>query len=139
MSIDLSSVKAFVEDHVMSDECLVTRDAAGSKDDVWNADTGEYDQAPDPIIVYEGKCYVGGSWQPSYTTEGGLEARIETYFLNIPLEEGPVIHGDRVVITASLRNPHLVDREFLCGGHDVGTHKVKQKIPIQRVMRKGQR
>lgn len=139
MSIDLSAVKAFVEDQVMSDECIITRDAGGSHDDVWNPETGEYDLEPEGNIIYSGKCYVGGAWEPSETVVDGAEGRIENNFLNIPLEEGPVVDGDLVLITASLRNPHLVGAEFLCQGHDTGTHKVKQKIPMRRVKRRSPR
>lgn len=137
--LDLSGIKRFVEESLMVDECMITRKPAGMKQDIWDKEEGEYYPGEDPLLVYQGKCYVGGAWQPNETTEGGVQVVVETNFLHIPLEADPVQEGDHVVITHSLRHPHWTGKVYRAGGHDFGTHKIKQKVHIRRSVRRAQR
>jgi hypothetical protein len=141
MPLDLSGIKQFVEDEIMDDECLVTRDAAGNTDNTWDPETGEYD-GPDDDTIYEGKCYVSGAGQqPQEDPEGGFDVNEVWYYLNIPLDvdgvEVPSLKdGDKVTITSSLRNPHLLVGSWRVQVEQLGTHKIKQKVRMRRVVHK---
>lgn len=113
MPINLLPIQKFVEDN-MTDQCTIVRDVEGVSDDTWDNATGTY-TAPggDEIEVYTGLCYVSTKgWESRKELVGGAET-IQSFFkLMLPLGSPKVLPRDRVVFTASLRYPYLVEEEF---------------------------
>lgn len=136
MPIDLSGIKDFVEEEIMCDEGIITRDPAGNTNATWDPETGEYDSSENDT-VYEGICYITpAGQQPQQDPEGGVEVNEEWYYLNIPLEAARPKDGDRFVATSSLRNQHLVGVPFRIQVDQLGTNKIKQRVRMRRVLHK---
>jgi hypothetical protein len=134
VALDLSGIQSFVEDNLMDDDCIITRDASGVHDDAFDPETGEYVRPDgDDGIVYEGDCWVSrGGNQPMDQSVGGTTQIEEAYYLNIPLGAAEVKDGDYIVIRASLRMQQLVGKTFRANIIEMGTFKIKQKVRMVR-------
>lgn len=137
MSIDLSGVKSFVENSLMDDECIITRDASGTTNDTWDPVTGTYTPGVgDPEEIYNDKCWFSGTGnQPNDDPQGGVPGHVEVYYLNIPLGAPEIIDGDIVECISSLRMSQLEGKTFIAKVLQMGTFKVKQKVRLHRASR----
>lgn len=106
-----------------TDTCRITKPAAGGKGPI-NEDTGQYDQRPAPVVVYEGPCrmQIRADMNANIVevTAGDREWPYQTSTLAIPIDAPPGAAGDpadvRVDHTVTYltcpADPGMVDRQF---------------------------
>jgi len=119
---------------LMTDDCTITRDSEGVGDDTWDDVLGTYTRpSPDESEIYSGKCMVlptplGSRPGQSAAVEdpGSRELRIL-----IPLDQVDVAIGDVVTVTASRRDPALVDRTFAVIGTVAQTFAVYRQLDVR--------
>jgi hypothetical protein len=119
----------------MSDAVTVTRDAQGYEDDTFSPVTGQYTApANDLTTVYSGKAIVANvnPQPPDLQPEGGQEFIDVEYDLFVPMAASPLQVWDRVVVTASLRDPQLVGEVFFIREAIVGTFEVMRRARLNR-------
>lgn len=84
----------------MIDRCHIWRDPEGTGDDPWDEDSGTYTRpAPDSLDIYDGICMVypaGGA--ATIVPEGGIETSKESYWVEVPVNNGFYKQGDYVQI-----------------------------------------
>lgn len=132
MKLNLSGAKRVIESLMEGDECIITRDTEGTGDDVWSSATGTYAPPPnDTTTIYSGKCIVSNSGSGS-TAEYGGEYFVETtYWLTVPLEADELRSEDIVTVTASLRDPELIDKIFLIKEPLFTTFAVSRRVRME--------
>jgi hypothetical protein len=94
------------------DACTITRDAQGYGDDTIDPDTLEFTPpAGDDDGVYSGGCLIGPQ---SVTVQeiGGEYVQIARRVVRLPFDAAVPKPGDKLVVTASAGNPHLIDKPF---------------------------
>lgn len=133
MALDLSKIKALVEDDFMVDTCVVTRNEEGTEDENWDAVTMTYTGGDPDAEVYSGKCYISMTNTVQEIEEGGQLTSQTRYYLNIPLESPDTTDGDICTVLSSLNNPDLVGETFVLRDEETGTYKVKRRIHMVRV------
>jgi hypothetical protein len=130
VTLELGGVKDFVET-LMDDTVSITRDAAGTSDDIFDETTGSYFQR-DAKVIYDGKAWISyQSGQSASPTEGGIEVDVEVYTVNVPVDAPEIKELDCITVTASLRNPNLVGKKFYAKASTFGTFKVRQKVRME--------
>lgn len=96
----------------MVDTCRITRPGTGTGP--WNDGTGQYD-APDPVTVYEGPCYIprrdnGANVRTSNAGEATWQ--VGEYPLSLPIEHPGYVEevkvGHTVTYLSSEHDPSLV-------------------------------
>lgn len=84
----------------MIDHCRIWRDAQGVNDDPWDEETGTYTRPTfDSQDIYSGVCMVypaGGT--AVVVPEGGVEKTKESYWVEVPINNGFYLPGDWVEI-----------------------------------------
>jgi hypothetical protein len=115
-------------ERLMVDACLIRRRTGESTD----PDSGVI--TPTYSTVYEGKCRVQQSTGSSSATEedaGEAHQLMVRFEVQIPMSVVGVQADDEVLITASVHDPDLVDREFLVRGLAHKTHAVMRRLQVQ--------
>ena len=118
------------------DQCMITRDKQGYRDDVLDEDTLEFtSQEGDSNLVYSGKCIVQpiSSKDMNYD-EGSLPVYRKVYNLLIPIDSNEVIISDTVTILSTQLDETLVGVEFRVQEVRYRSHGVYRYIRIEDVL-----
>jgi hypothetical protein len=133
MPIDLSSIIPVVDDLIMTDECIVSRDSELTGDDLWDDNTGTY-TAPDSDedTQYSGRCSL---WQQKAQAtvefQGGVGYHESRSFLAIPFDEEADIQPEDVVVITSSVNPSLEGVRYLIDSEEFGTFDVHRTFKLK--------
>lgn len=129
LPVDLTHAQATVESF-MVDTCEIRYDPEGHADDDFDPADWSYERTPgDDTLVYSGPCGLSAGSASDTTDAQRPRARSE-WTLKLPL--GTVVPpGSVVTITASERNPALVDETFRTRKALSGTLSVLVRIPLE--------
>lgn len=118
---------------VMEDECIIVSDPEGGDDDVLDLDTGLLERPdPDESEIYNGKCLISAtSPNPRLATEGGRYSTQVIYSASLPVSASGVADGQILTITASRRDPELVDKEFRVTGVLYDTFAISRDLTLE--------
>lgn len=129
------------------DECIIYRPGAGQG--TRNEDTGQYDDPPDEVVVYEGPCrmQVRADINSNVveTSAGGREWTYLTSQVQLPLDGHPDIKRGssadvrtddicRWTATGASGDPAMVDRLFNIAGPFHKTHASKRRFRVREVV-----
>lgn len=115
---------------LMVDTCTITRDPDFTDDSTLNTSTGVLTGAG-TVEVYDGPCMVAPQErQQSATEEGGAPQVRSRYRVTIPLSADEVVVGDVVTITASVREPLLVDQTLVVYGVPLRTNAFQRVLDV---------
>ncbi len=126
-----------VTESVMTDTCLITRDAEGPDDDTLNTSTGVLTPpAGEPTTIYNGKCWVrpGGlsrSLAERNRAEGGAYYTAQTFDAAIPVSAPVPKPGDEFTLTVASTDPTLVGRVFWVRAVDSTTFAVDRRLRLE--------
>jgi hypothetical protein len=115
MPINLEGIRRFVERDAMTDQILVTRDAGGKTNNIYDEDKMEYVPDPEHLdTVYQGDAMVIPVTQgeAEQIMEGGQEIGVLRYDLYVPLAAPELEKWDKVEVTLSGRDPDLSNQIF---------------------------
>ena len=114
----------------LADECVVTRPGTGS---IITDDFPPYDTHHGPdAVIYSGPCTVSGALHTSASsTYLGQDTQVHSHHGRLP-HDSPRVHvGDRLEVTASDLDPHLVGLVFDVVDARTATYKVSQRIGLR--------
>jgi hypothetical protein len=133
MPLNLKGLKKFIEGE-MVDEIVITRDPEGTEDNIFNRETGEYDNPPgDNAVWYRGKAIVVQlNVFPSQAEDAGGTTLSTDYEVHVPLETPRITLYDRILVTKCMRTPHLVGTEFRMRSNQDNTFSVSQAVRVYR-------
>lgn len=110
--VDLTEATTIVE-QLMDDECVITRNAVGTRDETVNEVSGRREvPAGQPTTVYTGKCKMRNEFITATTREGGQDRALTRYVFGIPISAPTLRAGDLVKITVSKRDAAKVGQTF---------------------------
>ena len=111
---------------LMTTTATVTRNESVTPD----PETGEDVVTRD--TVYQGPCKVSSAVpQPLSPEVAGGTANIDRDEIHFPVTAGPFDVGDRVEITGSTHQPHLVDRVYRVTSLHEMEWQTAQRIPVE--------
>lgn len=137
MSIDLSGVRAFLEETVLTDTATVARDVAGVHDDELGDDLILRPPPTDLTTVWSGLVAVlPRDYARTAPLPGGLavEPMEEGAYLGLAPLDAPVFRRDDLLtVAASERDPQLAGVGFrVLGPGRVSTFAVVRIVPLDR-------
>lgn len=108
---DLSFAKSTIES-LMDDACVIWQETTAGE--VFNAVTGLYtDPVPTHTVIYTGPCLFHPQQAlDRQTLEGGAAISLKRYEASVPIAVVNLRVGHIMKVTASLRDPSAVGREF---------------------------
>ena len=95
--------------------------------------------APDPLTgvpprtqVYAGMCKIGGDRPYEQSPEAaGATYTVQRFLLHLPAASGPFFPDDRVTITTSELQPHLVGKVYRVAGPDLRSMQTSQRMYVE--------
>ena len=114
----------------LPDVCKIIR--AGQGEPV-TSDVPPFDVTyPADTVVFTGACMVNEQVHRSPTTEvAGQDGQTDTHHARLPASSPRIELGDKLVITGTERDPHLIGLEFDVVDARVATHMVSRRIGLR--------
>ena len=116
----------WMAERLMTTTATVTRNESVTPDPETGADVVTRD------LVYQGPCKVSSAAPQPLTPEvAGGTANIDRDEIHFPVTAGPFDVGDRVEITGSTHQPHLVGRVYRVTSLHEMEWQTAQRIPVE--------
>lgn len=116
----------------MDDTCVITHDASGPGDDVFDQDTGTLTPpAPDTVELYDGRCLIRRESVGKVILEGGAYVGDRDYVARLPASTPEVPRGATLTVTSSRRDPQLVGKVFRVLEVSIGTFLIARRVTLE--------
>ena len=132
MPLDLGPIKAVAED-MMVDTIRIRRDPSGTRNEVFNRATGQYDPPPDEQLdlIYEG---IGLVWAISRLMEeievGGQTVHVIPYGALLPISVDGLEAYDIVTVVNAVNDHALMNKVFYLTGFVAHTYNVVREVTM---------
>lgn len=129
---DLSTAVAKMES-LMDDVCTITVDSDQAEDLVLDEATGGYVDSGHGAYLYQGPCMLRAEKAYDIAEHGGRTVAAHDFKLSLPNHAPEIPRGAIVKMTASRRDPRMVNQRFAVTDTTTSTFTIAQRLFLERL------